>query len=481
MMSHDRGDSRKFRAAYYLSPALAGPRPVAALTSTPVEATSTWLVGYVGANVALSFLAQRFVVVSTVWALATLLVGLVVLSRPQASERMVIVASYIVGAELIWRGTHARVFWEYGKYALILVLGLAFLKAGRQRVEWRAIVFIACMVPSLTVLPYFDRQDVAFNISGPVSLGVAVLFFSNLVIDRRLLVRLCVIALGPIVGLAALSSIGTVLADPDRFIIGGKTTTAGIGPNQVSSVFAVGMLLVVVLLLVGPRRRFFRIGLTGLGLWLTAQTLLSFSRGGLWTAAGSIVVASYFVLQDRRSRRFLVSAAGVVFLILRFAVFPATDRYTGGMVSQRFTSVNLTGRDKIMKADWIVFRENPLLGVGPGQSYGAHAITFRASEAHTEYTRLLAEHGSLGVVAILMLASMTWSRLRQRQSADSKGLSLAFTAWALLYMGHSAMRLAAPAFMFGLGGATLVLGTIQLPSWVRNLRRVSQGPSVPEP
>jgi O-antigen ligase len=115
-----------------------------------------------------------------------------------------------------------------------------------------------------------------------------------------------------------------------------------------------------------------------------------------------------------------------------------------------------------MKADWIVFKEHPIMGVGPGQSYGAHALTFRASAAHTEYTRLLAEHGTFGVLAIFLLAWMTWVRLRRQQPAEDKGLSLAFTAWALLYMGHSAMRLAAPAFLFGLGGAWLLVGTVQL-------------------
>jgi hypothetical protein len=52
---------------------------------------------------------------------------------------------------------------------------------------------------------------------------------------------------------------------------------------------------------------------------------------------------------------------------------------------------------------------------------------------------------------------MAWRRLRRRERAPEKGIGLAFMAWALLYMGHSAMRLAAPALMFGLGMALIVL------------------------
>ncbi len=210
---------------------------------------------YFGAHVVLAAVAQRFWPVATVWALAALLAGLLALTRRRAAERVVIVAAYVVGAELVWRGTHARVFWEYGKYVLILLLGLAVLQRLRGRVEWRGLVFIACMAPSLAVLPYFDRQEVAFNLSGPVALGLAVLFFSGMTVDRRLLVRLSVVALGPIVGLAFLSTFGTLRADPRTFAIGGKATTAGIGPNQVSSVLGLGLFLVFVLLLIGPRNR----------------------------------------------------------------------------------------------------------------------------------------------------------------------------------------------------------------------------------
>jgi O-antigen ligase len=116
-----------------------------------------------------------------------------------------------------------------------------------------------------------------------------------------------------------------------------------------------------------------------------------------------------------------------------------------------------------MKADWVLFLENPILGVGPGQSFGAHVIAFRAAAAHTEYTRLIAEHGSFGVIAMLMLLWMAWRRFRRTETTTEKGIGLACMAWAVLYMGHSAMRLSAPALMFGLGSAMLVIGKVELP------------------
>jgi len=410
-------------------------------------------------HVVMALVAQRSPAFSTLWALTTLLVGLVVLSRRRSVEKVAVVVVYVVGAELIWRGTHAAVFWEYGKYVLILLMGLSLLKSPpRWRLERRAIVFAACLVPSLAALPYFDRQEVAFNLSGPVALGVAVLFFAGMPIPRRLLVQVCVVCLGPIVGLAALSTFGTLSANPSIFHVGGMATTAGIGPNQVSSILGLGIFLAFVMLLIGPRKTGYPAMIGVLGIWLAAQTLLSFSRGGLWTAAGAILVAAVPLMRSQPSRSILLVGALVGFAVFKFVVFPATDQVSRGMVSQRFTDTNLTGRDKIMKADWMIFLENPVLGVGPGQSYQMHAMTFRASSAHTEYTRLIAEHGSLGAMAILMLFWMAWDRWREKAPPLPRALVLGFTAWAFLYLGHSAMRLSAPALCFGLGAALLLAG-----------------------
>jgi O-antigen ligase len=423
----------------------------------PVVVTPQWMAVYLLAHIALTMLAQRYWSLTTIWALAVPLIGLAVITRGRRIDTLVVVAAYVVGAELVWRGTHARVFWEYGKYVLIVLFGLVLIRHVRDRVEWRAMLFLACLVPSLAALPIFDRQAVAFNLSGPVALGVAVLVLNDITVDRRLLLRLSAVALGPIVGLAFLATFGTLRAGPQSFVIGGKATTAGIGPNQVSSVLGLGLVLVFVLLLFGPRGRLYRLGLGAIGVWLLGQTVLSFSRGGLWTAAGAVLVCTSFIVRDRRKRRVILTLAVLGFVVFRFVVFPVTDRFTGGVVSRRLADVDLTGREKIMKADLIVFFENPVLGVGPGQSYGAHARTFRASSPHTEYTRLLAEHGSFGVLALAMLTWMVWRRLRRRERAPEKGMGLALMAWALLYMGHSAMRLAAPALMFGLGTTLIVL------------------------
>ena len=58
-----------------------------------------------------------------------------------------------------------------------------------------------------------------------------------------------------------------------------------------------------------------------------------------------------------------------------------------------------------MYADLFIFVNNPIFGVGPGIGYYErlnHGLSQRVS-AHTEYSRLLAEHGIAGIFVLLFI------------------------------------------------------------------------------
>jgi len=449
-------------------------------TTTGWSISALGLVSYFGVNVAMAFAAQGSRLLSTIWALGSLLIAVAALLRPGFRSRVPIVLAHIAGAELIWRGTHAFVFWEYGKYCFILILGLALaLDRQQKNLEIRALAFLALLAPALLALSSFKRVEIAFNLSGPICLGLAILYFSGRPITRRDLGAMSAAGIGPTIGLAALSTFSTITADPDKFIVGGKLTTAGIGANQVSSVLGFGLFLAVVLLLIGPRKSAFRFVVIAAGLWLAAQTILSFSRGGLYTVVGASIVMVFPLMKSSRGRWVLAFGSVFVILIFRFVIVPVTDSLSHGLAGRRIVDTNLTGRDKIVKADWEIFLEHPVLGVGPGQSYRLHAMTYRASNAHTEYTRLLAEHGVFGVMAILLLLWIAAERWFALDSVLARGIGLGLTTWALLYMGHSAMRLVLPAFCFGLGGAHLMIAeTERRFRRRRGLIRMSRPPDV---
>ena len=121
----------------------------------------------------------------------------------------------------------------------------------------------------------------------------------------------------------------------------------------------------------------------------------------------------------------------------------------------------MSGREQLAEADWEVFMEFPVFGVGVGISNYFHP---GGATAHTEYTRALAEHGLLGVAAYL---SLLWLLLRRaaaileaRESRPYRGLLLALLVWPLTYMVVNAMRTSAPGLSIGMAFLTVLPGAV---------------------
>jgi hypothetical protein len=96
------------------------------------------------------------------------------------------------------------------------------------------------------------------------------------------------------------------------------------------------------------------------------------------------------------------------------------------------------------------------LGVGPGVGTylrQQRLIGIIRGPSHTEYTRLLAEHGVFGILAMFCLFALALRAIRGAPDLASRGISAAMIIWALLFMSIYATRLAAPAFVFGLAFA----------------------------
>jgi hypothetical protein len=122
---------------------------------------------------------------------------------------------------------------------------------------------------------------------------------------------------------------------------------------------------------------------------------------------------------------------------------------TGGALQERFESTDLTGRDALMRSDVEIWKDNFLLGVGPGQTL-YYPREGRNLSAHTEFSRLLAEHGIFGLMAVFLMMLIAIQSLRKAKGAPERGIAGALIAWTFLYMLVNAMRLVVPSFLFGL-------------------------------
>ncbi len=424
-------------------------------------------------------IAQGFVAspsLAFVHAGAVVVLGVMYCLRSPDAEAPLVLAGYVACAEVLWRMTGGAPVWEYSKYATILLLLVAATRLQKRRTPTAtaAAVFFALLLPSVPLtLSYLDnlgaiRRALSFYLAGPACLAVAAAVFARVRPRDLRLHRATQWMAFPIIGIASIALRSTATANDLVFIKESNLITSGYyGPNQVSGVLGFGALILMLTSLTATSFRF-RIATTLAALWLTSQAVLTLSRGGVLSAATALFVFIVHTLPNRRARISFV-VAGLLFAgLLVWVIVPAINSFTRGTLEERYTDWDTSGRTVVAMADLDLWSENFLFGVGPGMSprlRGARAGT----AAHTEFTRLLAEHGLFGAGAILIMIAMAVRAYLRAPSALARGFAAACTVWAVSEMGHSAMRLAATAFAFGLG----MIGADRLPSSARSPRRQS--------
>ena len=137
--------------------------------------------------------------------------------------------------------------------------------------------------------------------------------------------------------------------------------------------------------------------------------------------------------------------------LLLFLILPKVQKITQGQLQERFTNLNPTGRDKIALAEIQLFKEHPLFGVGPGVGISERtSILGYYIAPHTEYTRLLAEHGIFGFGALLILLYLLYIPIKRASTLEIKAENAALIVWTLAEMAHSATRIAITGFLPGI-------------------------------
>jgi len=424
------------------------------LTRAPAGVVA--VAGALVAHVALAPLLHASTSVATLHAVATFAIGLGVAALSRWVDPIAYAGAYLVGAELLWRVAGARVPHEFGKYALVSIFGIGLLRLGRPRNVVLPLAYFVLLLPSivLTVDAFglaAARQEVSFNLSGPLALTVSVLFFARLKLSWPSLQRLLWSAVTPIVALATITSVSTIRSENLEFTNASNfVTSGGFGPNQVSAILGLGALFGLVLLARESSLggRLLALPVT---LWLLAQCVLTFSRGGLVNVVVALALAAAYSLREPKKASRLVAPMLAVVLLAGFVVYPRLVAFTGGALEKRFTDLTLEERDRLLAADMEAWRSSPLVGVGPGVGKEHRQLPDgRGVAAHTEFTRMLAEHGVAGAAALALLVSMVVTAYRRAGTPRARAWVLLLAGWALTEMAHGAMRVAAIPFVFGL-------------------------------
>jgi hypothetical protein len=409
-------------------------------------------------HVPLALAMDRYPNFATIHAVAVLGIGLVWALSGRHPQRVACTAAYIAGAEVLWRMTEARVFWGFSKYAIAALLGLALLRSLHRWLPSRLpATYFMLLLPSvwLTVdslgLSEAARRAISNNLSAPLALAVAALFFAQRPFSWPQVFSVAWSAIAPILGIATLAVRSTLTADNLRFVAASNNITSGdYDPNKVSILLGLGGMLGVLLAL-EERKLGLRILAAFLALLFLAQGLLTLSRGGVYSEAIGLTLAA---VNYARRRRLLIGRPLTVLVIALAAgsfTIVQLNAFTQGALVERFGDLATSGRIEIARADLQIWKENWLLGVGPGVSNDHRSqILSKFRIGHTEYTRLLAEHGILGLLAIVTLLAMLWRAYQRACSPEAKAWVIALAGWSLATMAHLGMFTAAPSFALAL-------------------------------
>lgn len=379
-------------------------------------------------------------------------------------ELVTFAIAYLVGAEVLWRMAQVPVYWEFGKYGSVLIAVVALVTRQCYSIPKLPFVYLAALVPG-SLLTLFERDfssaqsTLSTQISGPFFLVISCWLFSYCKFDQITLRYLLTAIVAPLFSVAFATFFFTVSTENIQF--SGESnfaTSGGFGPNQVSAMLGLGAFISLACLLIFQNTVKFRIFFMIVAVLFAGQSVMTFSRGGIYNALGGIIVIAFVEFRNPKvaaKRLIPIAALAVLFLAL---VFPVLDNFTGGQLRERFEDTGTASRTEIAGSDVQLFLDNPFMGVGVGNSYTMReSLLDRKAMTHTEFSRLPSEHGIFGVIALVMLASMIVLNFKKQRSLLGKAIMAGTAAWCCLFMTNAAMRLAAPAFLWGLMYATIAV------------------------
>jgi hypothetical protein len=390
----------------------------------------------------------------------------IIVAVPSKKTYTVLLAcSYMIGAEVLLRTTGATVFYEISKYTVILFILMGIFYNGVKGSAWPYFVYLILLVPAILIasgklgIEMKFRSSIAFVLSGPVCLGMSALYFYDRSIKSKELYDALAYISYPVVSLMVYlflytPSIKDVLSGTES----NTELSGGFGPNQTATILGLGIFCFTVRFFLKSPTLFLKLlngGLLGL---IAFRGLVTFSRGGILTAI--LMIGAFFVvLYGRSSFKIQQQLIGtfVLFVMLGVATWVSSANQTEGLIEMRYANQDAAGREKadvstgrvdLFLGELEGFLDNPFLGVGAnGMKQERLEATGQIVASHNELSRLLSEHGIFGVLALVILI---FKPLSYRTEYKNNVLFYAFLIFWFATINHSAMRLAAPGFVYAL-------------------------------
>lgn len=414
----------------------------------------------------LGFLVFVLPVLSKIYTLTLFAFGIyyIVKTKNKNNEALVM-SAYIVSVEVLLRMTDGMLLNEFGKYSIMIFMFLGMVFSGFYKSSWVYWIFLLFLIPGIilaSITSDFNvdvRKTIAFNISGPVCLGISTIYcFQRKITFDRLKGVITAFSLPLISLLVYLYLYSPSVKDVITGTQSNFETSGGFGPNQVSTILGLGVFVFFVQLLLNSQSRLFQMINAGFVMVFAFRGIVTFSRGGILTTIVMIfllLIVLYF--QANFNTKPKIGLIILCSFLAGLGVWGYSSLQTGGLINKRYANEDalgrekkskLSGRETLMASELQMFWDNPVLGVGVGRNKEIREKeTGIVSASHNEITRMLAEHGLFGLIDLMILLfAPLFLFVNNRQNI----LALSFFVFWLLTINHAAMRLAAPAFVYAL-------------------------------
>jgi hypothetical protein len=400
-----------------------------------------------------------------------------IVKNKNKNNEALVVSAYVITVEVLLRMTDGMLLNEFGKYSIMIFMFLGMIYSGFSKNALMYWLFLILLIPGIILSALsldFEtdvRKAIAFNISGPVCLGISSIYcFQRKITFDRLKGVLTSFSL-PLIAIVVYLFLYTPSV---RDVVTGTQsnfeTSGGFGPNQVSTILGLGIFVFFVQLLLNSKSRVLQIVNAGFVMVFAFRGIVTFSRGGVMTAVVMIfLLLTVLYFQANLTTKPKIGLIIIVSFLAGLGVWGYSSIQTGGLINKRYANqdargrekeLQLSGREGLMTSELQMFLDNPIFGVGVGRNKEIRKKeTGIVSASHNEITRMLAEHGSLGLLDLIILFFTPMILFaNDRQNI----LALSFLAFWLLTINHAAMRLAAPAFVYAL--SLLKVYTVEKPT-----------------
>lgn len=407
-------------------------------------------------------------VVSKVYGISIFLISLYfIIKTKNRNNEVLYAAAYVVGSEVFLRMTFGNPNHEFSKYSLMIFVAFGMFYSGFSKNAVPFWIFLILLVPGIIIATQElnlqaenIRKTILFNVSGPISLAFAALYCYNRKISIDEVNNLLLIMGLPIISCTVYVFLFTPTDYHETLTSTGSNFEAsgGFGPNQVATCLGLGFFIFFTRVIVASEKKLFLFVNLIITLFIGYRGLITFSRGGMITG---IVMITLFLLivyaytkKVSKLKLFYIFSTLIVCMTLTWMY---TENQTSGLLGKRYANqdalgrvkpTQFSGREEIASGEMQMFLDRPFFGVGAGRGTEIRTEqTGYLTASHDEITRMLAEHGSLGILGLLILfCTPIFLYLDNKQHI----YVFCFLAFWLLTINHAAMRTASPSFIYAL-------------------------------